>query len=182
MSGKKRIKRIQAGNDSEEARLSKEPRLGPLVADLRHDEKFSDAEIRVGDEVFPVHRNVVCALSEFFMKSFSGPFKEAQKRSLTIEEASLSVVSILLDFAYGIDVSSKMKDELDLACEVVSLSHRFDVKKLIEVAAVGACFQLATDNCIRLFRLFKTLDCSLHSTVFLFIVQHLEEVSSSPDF
>lgn len=164
------------------AQRSKQPRFGPSVSRLRHDETFTDAEICVEDETFPIHRNIIGLLSDFFLKSFAGPFAEAEKRSLRVEEASPSAVSILLNFEYGIDMTSKMKNELDLACEVASLSHRFDAKKLTDIAAAGACSQLNIGNCMRLLGIFKRLDHGDSQKVFLFIVHRLQEFSSSPGF
>lgn len=165
-----------------EVKRPKEPRLGPLVAALRHDLTFADAAILVEGQTFPVHRNIICALSDFFRKSFSSTFKEPEKRSLVIQGASPSTVSILLDFAYGIDVTEKMSVDFDLAYKIVSLSHRLQVKELTRVAAAEAASQLTTANCVQLYLLLKRLDCVHHRTAFIFIAQRLEDVSSSPDF
>lgn len=78
MSGSKRKHKVDA---KEEAKLR---RLGRLVSDLRSDTMFADVDVCVGDETIPVHRSVVCGLCDFFLKAFSGPFKEAERRSVKI--------------------------------------------------------------------------------------------------
>lgn len=62
-------------------------RLEGLVSNLRNDTTFSDADVGVGAEAFPVHLCVICGLSDFFLKAFSDPLKEAEKRSMKIEYA-----------------------------------------------------------------------------------------------
>lgn len=94
-----------------------------MVNELRIDTRFCDADVRFGDHIFSVHRIVLCSLSEFFLKAFSDPFKEAEKRSLEIEHASPAAVNVLLDFAYGVSEVQKLNKDFELACNVIALSH-----------------------------------------------------------
>lgn len=57
--------------------MSQALRLHGLVSELMGDAKFSDAEVRVGDETIPVHRHVI--FLEFFFRSLQGGQKEIAK-------------------------------------------------------------------------------------------------------
>lgn len=124
---KRGVKRAKPETVEAKEKTPKQASLLHCVSQLRSEPSFSDADILVGDETFKVHRNVVCNLSDFFMRVFLGPFKEAEKQSLKVENATSAAVSILLDFAYGVSVVDKLMENFGLSKEVVSISHRFQV-------------------------------------------------------
>lgn len=163
-----------------ESPVKKKP--SSLVSMLMNDAKFRDADICAGGRQFPVHRNVVSGLSDFFMKAFSGTFKDAEKRSLHIEDASSQEMFVIVDFAYCQDVGIAMSANFELACEVILLSHRFEINDLTDIAATVACSKVTIDNCVRLFLNLNLYDCSQKHTVFLFIIRRLRKVSRSADF
>lgn len=134
-----------------------EKRLAHFSAGLRNNTKFSDAEICVGNNKIPVHRSVVCAMSDFFNKAFTGGFKEDEKRSLKIEHASMPAMVIVIDFAYCIDVENALqKSCFDVVCEVVALSDRFQANELTSIAASVAASKVTPSNCIQLCKLLNT--------------------------
>lgn len=158
---------------SEEAKLR---RHGRVVSDLRTDITFSDADVLVGDERILVHRNVVCCLSGFFLRGFLKPTTAGERPSIKIANASPSAMNIVLDFEYGISVAKKLGEDLELACEVMSLSHRFEVKVLTGYAATAAGLQATVENCIRLFRICILYSCEQSNTAMLFIMKRLAQV------
>lgn len=57
-------------------------RLECWVCGLRNVATLTDAYVCVGDERIPVPRAVVSGLSEFFLKAFTGLFKEAEEMKM----------------------------------------------------------------------------------------------------
>lgn len=79
-------------------------------------------------------------------------------------------------------MAEKLSDDVDLACEVISLSHRFQVKELTSVAAVVACQSLSIENSIRLDQLFKMYECDEKDAMLELIELELGTVGKLPDF
>lgn len=157
-------------------------RSASLLSSLRTDGTFSDAEVLVDEECFPVHRSVVCALSPFFFKSFSGPFQEADKRKLKLKDTSSAAVSVLLDYAYCMDVEGHLKSNFKLALDVVQLAHRLEVMSLMETAARAAQSQVTLNTCLSLYLTLKFYGAGQCQEVLQFIAQRLEKVSCTRQF
>lgn len=157
--------------------------LATFTAVLRNNTRFSDAEICVGDATFQIHRSVICGVSEFFNTAFSDDFQEAEKRLLKIEQASLAAMSVVIDFAYCMDVEKELSEMgFEHAWELISLSDRFQVRKLTRVAAAVACAKVSNDNCIQLYKLLGELNCDQKHTVRTYIVRRMYNVSTRADF
>ena len=50
-------------------------RLLSKFAKFREQEEFIDVRLKVGEDVFPVHRNVLAAESDYFFAMFTGGMK-----------------------------------------------------------------------------------------------------------
>lgn len=160
-----------------------ELRLASFTFGLRDDTKFSNAEICVHNKIVQVHRSIVFDLSEFFNKAFSGNFQEAEERLLMIEDASSPAMSVVLNFAFCLDVHKDLHEKsFDIVCEVISLSERFQVTEMTRLAVSAACTRVTTNNCIQLFLLLNLLNCEQKNIVFLFIVLRLYIVSKTSKF
>lgn len=157
-------------------------RSGGLVSSLRNDSTFADAEICVDGESFDVHCNVVCALSPFFFLSFSGPFQEAEKRKLELKETSVAAVSVLLDYAYCIDIDTALKKNFNLALEVIKLAHRLEVSSLVDTAALAAKSQVTLETSLNLYQILKFYGSAQCDDVLVFISQRLVKVSCTAQF
>lgn len=168
-------KRSAADGTGEDLESTAKKRPASLVSRLRNDAKFSDADICAAGKTFPIHRDIVCGLSHFFMKAFTGAFKEAGKRSLVIKDASSQAMSVVIDYAYCQDVKTAMNKNFELTGEVISLSHRFEISELTDVVLTVASSQVAIDNSIRLYRMFSLYNCSQKRDVFLFVVRRLKK-------
>lgn len=76
----------------------------------------------------------------------------------------------------------------ELMCEVISLSHRFGINELIDIASTMACSKVTMDNCSRLYLMFNLYDtymldeCLHKRAMFLFTVRCLGRVSRLDDF
>lgn len=126
----------------------------------RNDPTFADAEICVEGETFLVHRVVMSSLSPFFLKAFSGPFKEADKKRVEVKETSGVAVSVLVEFAYGNSIEKAVIGNVKLACKVISLAHRYEVPDLSNNAATAtvAISHASVDSIIVLYLHLKRLD------------------------
>ncbi|KAK4697472.1 hypothetical protein P7C71_g625, partial [Lecanoromycetidae sp. Uapishka_2] len=70
------------------------------MENLFHSSKYSDLTIRCGEEVWRVHRNIVCQRSKFFAAACDGGFKEATTATVTLEEDDPSTVGRMLLYLY----------------------------------------------------------------------------------
>lgn len=71
---------------------------------------------------------------------------------------------------------------VELACEVVCLAHRFQVGELVDIAASVAWSGVTVANYVGLFNMFKTYGYLSWSSTFFFIAHRLEEVSTTSYF
>ncbi len=122
-----------------------------LLAALRNADQYSDALIVVEDHEFPIHRAIVARLSKFFSNAFSRGFAESKNRKLVVGEASVKAMSTVLDFAYGMDVASVLRQDSDFAFEVWELAHRLQITLLTEIAAATAVEYATVKNSVRTF-------------------------------
>lgn len=64
-------------------------------------------------------------------------------------------MGVVLDFAYGISEKETLLNDFELSSEVISLPHRFEVKKFTSVAAAVACSQATVETSVRLYQIFR---------------------------
>lgn len=88
--------------------------------------KFTDAEVRCGVEVFPVHKGVIAAGSPVIERMLESGMRESQEAVIRIEEASSEAVRAMLQFLY-----TSVPGDADVA-ELFSLAHRFDITDLAD--------------------------------------------------
>ncbi len=110
-------------------------RANALLRLLRYDETLSDAVIVVGDSRFPVHANIVAPMYPFFSKALCGDFAEAKDKILELKGASPAAVSVVIDYAYAINVWQALKRDIHLALDVWTLAHRFEITRLQHICS-----------------------------------------------
>ena len=69
---------------------------------LRESSQFHDGEIIVDEHKFMVHRDVVSAASPFLATAFSGPYREAKEARVTVTEATIDAMRVVIDYCYGL--------------------------------------------------------------------------------
>lgn len=155
-----------------------------MLAFLRRNPVFADSTLRVGAEKFHIHRNIVGCLSSVFFNMFFSGREEAGSRSLEIGKASTQAVSVMLDFAYGVEVGSAMSKDHELAIEVASIAERFAIPQLRGIAFKASVRHVNLDNCVKLFQELDINKCTKERrVVFRFIARRMPEVAAkSPDF
>ncbi|KAI8633609.1 BTB/POZ protein [Xylariaceae sp. FL1651] len=110
-----------------------------LYASLRKyfdNDVFSDATIRCGEQEFKVHALILSAQSEFFAKSFSGPWKESQGgKQINLEDVDVSVVEAMLYFMYHFEYSNVYgASTMVFNAQVYSIADRYIVPALKKYA------------------------------------------------
>jgi len=63
-------------------------------------DKFCDVKLRVGNKVFPAHRNVLAAGSKFLATFFDGQFKDFLSPIVDIHEMEPNAFALALDYMY----------------------------------------------------------------------------------
>lgn len=104
---------------------------------------FADITVFVGMHTFKVHRSVVSYLSPICYKLFARASSNPSS-CLKIHQTSPAAWSVLLDFAYGIDVEERLGKDLELAMDVASVAGHFQAQQLRGIALKFADVTLST--------------------------------------
>ena len=77
-------------------------RLLSKFEELRKREEFIDVRLKVGKDVFPAHRNVLAAESNYFYATFTGGMKESNQEVIELKDENISgdALRIILDPVY----------------------------------------------------------------------------------
>ena len=71
-------------------------------AQFRNESQFIDVRLKVGEDIFPAHRIVLAASSNYFYAMFTDGMKESSQEVIELKDESISsdVLKILLDSIY----------------------------------------------------------------------------------
>lgn len=144
---------------------------------LRSDTTFSDCILEVDGEEIRAHRAVLASVSPFFEAAFCGRFKEAREKKVTLKETTANAVHRLLDFVYGVEMESCIRDAV-LALDAWELARRFEIKGLQNLCAGLAAKHMNVCNAIDVFRKSVQFGCceDILSKSFLYIVHNFEDI------
>ncbi|XP_022809554.1 kelch-like protein 12 [Stylophora pistillata] len=75
-------------------------------AQFRNDSQFIDVRLKVGEDIFPAHRIVLAANSDYFYAMFTDGMKESNQEMIELKDESISpdVLKIILDSIYTGDL------------------------------------------------------------------------------
>ena len=75
-------------------------------AQFRNESQFIDVRLKVGEDIFPAHRIVLAASSNYFYAMFTDGMKESSLEVIELKDESISpdVFKIILDFIYTGDL------------------------------------------------------------------------------
>ncbi|XP_061588919.1 actin-binding protein IPP isoform X2 [Cololabis saira] len=146
---------------------------------LRLRSDFCDVGLKVGGQVFRVHRLVLAASSPYFSALFSGGMREAEKEEIQIIGVGTEIFEILLDFIYTgtISVTVENVQEIMIAADMLQLNE-----------VVSICGEFLKDhmdplNCVGIFQFLEQIGC-LHMLEFAenYIYVHFLEVCVTDEF
>ena len=115
-----------------------------LQAALWRQEKFCDVKLRIGEEVFPAHRLVLAAQSQFLNALFDGGFKDSSAAIVELKEMEPSVFALVMDWMY--DGSCALADASTLE-HVLAAASLLQVDALVAAAATQMEKLLTPANC-----------------------------------
>jgi hypothetical protein len=172
-------------NDFWQFRLASEVKIdipsSSLVADLRNflnDQKLSDVTFIV--EGKPVHAHkLLCVRCSYFRAMFEGQMREAQQKTVTINNVSHRTFLALLEYLY----TDEIEISLDIAMDLFVAADQFGVERLkrlcekkiltsISIETVATILQAANVHVAE----------GLRQSCMEFILRNFDAVSKTPAF
>ena len=132
-----------------------------LLSRMRNETRFCDATLVCKNGDIKLHAVVLMHASEFFENALTGAFKEATERAIALHDTSVEAAEVLVDYAYEVDVNEKLRDDLELALEVWSLAHLYDITLLANAAGKQVLPQVNPSNIGRLLPISRKLDSDI---------------------
>ncbi|KAG7488245.1 hypothetical protein MATL_G00032360 [Megalops atlanticus] len=123
-----------ANNSADSMVLEPASGLGADLLELYQRGHSSDISIQVGDRVFPAHRSILCARSQYFSAMLSGSWLESSRQCITLHGLCPEEMEILLHFMYGAIVDLPPGANL---CQVVCAADMLGLEGLKEVVEVA---------------------------------------------
>uniref|UniRef100_A0A3B4ZBL7 Intracisternal A particle-promoted polypeptide n=1 Tax=Stegastes partitus TaxID=144197 RepID=A0A3B4ZBL7_9TELE len=116
---------------------------------------FCDVGLKVGGQVFRVHRLVLAASSPYFSALFSGGMREADKDEVQILGVDTEVFEVLLDFIYTgvISVTVENVQELMVAADMLQLNE------VVSICGEFLKGHMDPSNCVGIFQFLEQIAC-----------------------
>ena len=85
-------------------------------AQFREEGEFIDVRLKAGEEVFPAHRIVLAANSDYFHVMFTGGMKESNQEVIELKDESISpdALKIVMDYIYTGDLHVNEENVLEI--------------------------------------------------------------------
>ncbi|KAI6204249.1 hypothetical protein M3Y94_00650800 [Aphelenchoides besseyi] len=155
-------------------------KLVPAITTTFNDQDSADAEIKVGDSTFKVHKFVLTLQSDVFKSMFEREWKEKQSNVVDIKEADEEVVEAMLHYMY----SGQVKNIDKVADRLLLLSDQYHLEGLTGMCMKALGENLTMENIIERLQLFAY---PKHLTVFKkpafkFVVENFAAISELPEW
>ena len=131
--------------------------LSSKCAQFRLHEEFIDVRLKVGEDIFPAHRIVLAANSDYFHAMFTNGMKESYQEMIELIDESISaeVLKILLDSIYSGDLRVNENNVFEVLAaanhlQITNVVHQccdflkrefvqvgFDVQKYCQLTAIA---------------------------------------------
>ena len=136
-------------------------------AQFRDQGEFIDVRLKVGEEVFPTHRIVLAANSDYFHAMFTDGMKESNQEVIELKDESISpnALKIVMDFTYTGDLHVNEENVF----EVLSAADHLQVTSVVQQC------------CDLLKREFIQLQLDLHNYCLLCTVADRHELKDLKD-
>lgn len=98
-------------------------------AKFRLNEEFIDVRLKVREQVFPAHRIVLAANSDYFHAMFTNGMKESKEELIELKDESISAeaLKIVLDSIYG----ERLRVNKNNAFEVLAAANHFQITNVV---------------------------------------------------
>jgi hypothetical protein len=117
----------------------------PRFAALWREGRFCDVTIRVGAALFPAHRLVLAAESEYLNVLFCGSFKDSNAPTVEIHDVSPETFGKVMEFMYDGKCELKTLESLEPLLAAASI---LQVQSLVSTAAHEMEKFVGQENCI----------------------------------
>lgn len=131
--------------------------LLPKLAQFRDQEEFIDVRLQVSDTLFPAHRIVLAANSDYFHAMFTNGMKESKQEVIELKEPSISAeaLRVLLNSIYTGELCANKENVFDILAaanhlQIINIVHqccdflnvhfvqdRFDFQRYCQLSAVA---------------------------------------------
>ncbi|XP_012259425.2 kelch-like protein 10 isoform X2 [Athalia rosae] len=131
----------------------------PIVwSELRANQQLCDGAIRCArDQLFPVHRAILSAVSPYFKVLFTNSLKggKTETTEVVINRVPGEIFSLILDYAYTgtCNVTSENVEQL------LPLADQFEVLGVIQICCLFLLQELRPENCLGIFKFARHYFC-----------------------
>ncbi|KAL0966284.1 hypothetical protein UPYG_G00293370 [Umbra pygmaea] len=122
---------------------------------MRLQTDFCDVRLRLGGQVFSVHKLVLAASSPYFSALFSGGMSEAAQEEVQILGVEAQVFEVLLEFIYTgvINVTVDNMQELMVAADMLQLSE------VVSICGEFLKSHMDPTNCVGVYQFLEQIAC-----------------------
>ncbi|XP_018410015.1 PREDICTED: kelch-like protein 10 [Nanorana parkeri] len=141
--------------------------------DLRLEDQFCDAIIRVDDVGFSVHKIILSGCSPYFRALFAKRWNDEDKKFYNIPEITPDIMKMIIEYAYHqkVTITNDNVNRLFIAAD------RFNVLGVARRCSKFLIGQLCAENCVAISRLSKHL-CSpeLSHKAYAYILHNFQDI------
>uniref|UniRef100_A0A8C5M4M5 BTB domain-containing protein n=1 Tax=Leptobrachium leishanense TaxID=445787 RepID=A0A8C5M4M5_9ANUR len=149
------------------------------LENLRLENSLTDVTLSVGSKLFPCHRVVLAAASNYFRAMFCNELKEKYEEKIVIRGVEAETMEIILNYTY----TSKVVITKQNVQKILEAASLFQFLRMVDACSSFLTEALHPENCVGILRLADThsLD-SLKRQVQTYIIQNFSQVLSHEDF
>ncbi|XP_073481923.1 kelch-like protein 6 [Aquarana catesbeiana] len=149
------------------------------LENLRLEKSLTDVVLCVGTSLFPCHRVVLAAASNYFRAMFCNDLKEKYEEKIIIKGVDAETMAIILDYAY----TSKMVITKQNVQKILEAASLFQFLRMVDACSSFLTEALHPENCVGILRL-ADAHCleSLKLQVQNYIIQNFSQVVNYEEF
>ncbi|RUS89374.1 hypothetical protein EGW08_002894 [Elysia chlorotica] len=126
-----------------------------ILAELRQAGKFCDAVIKVKNQSYPIHRNIMSACSPYFKSLFTSHAFSTEKREVSIPGLPADAARQMIDFAYT-RTAKLTAENIEV---LTAVADQFHVHGLLKLCCEYLHRNLTHANCLGILRFAQTINC-----------------------
>lgn len=147
--------------------------------ELRDDTVFCDVILRVGEQTFPAHKNVLAAFSPYFKAMFTSQLKESHDRDVTLKDVEPAMLETLLQYAYTGAVSITQANVQSL----MAASNLLQVLSVRDACSLFMEKHMDASNCLGIHCFAETMNCErLKEMAKAFTLSNFPDVTVHEEF